>query len=53
VVVAFVAADRTGGTENTIKHAEQLGVPHVDVAPNRTITKAQLIKAIRSQRRNK
>ena len=27
VVYAFVAPDRKGGTENTIKHAEDLGVP--------------------------
>ena len=26
VVYAFVAPDRTGGTENTIKHAKELGV---------------------------
>jgi len=26
VIYAFVAEDRTGGTENTIKHAEELGV---------------------------
>ena len=27
VVYAFVAPDRKGGTENTIKHAKELGVP--------------------------
>ena len=27
VVYAFVASDRKGGTENTIKHAKELGVP--------------------------
>ena len=27
VVVAFVAPDRRGGTENTIRHAKELGVP--------------------------
>jgi len=27
VIVAFVSADRTGGTENTLKHAAELGVP--------------------------
>ena len=27
VVYAFVALDRKGGTENTIKHAKELGVP--------------------------
>ena len=26
-IVAFVALDRTGGTENTIKHAKELGKP--------------------------
>ena len=26
VIYAFVANDRTGGTENTIKHAQKLGV---------------------------
>jgi len=26
VIYAFVAEDRTGGTENTIEHAEELGV---------------------------
>ena len=27
IIYAFVAEDRTGGTENTIKHAQELGVP--------------------------
>ena len=27
VVYAFVASDRKGGTENTIKHAKELGTP--------------------------
>ena len=27
VIYAFVAADRKGGTENTIKHAQKLGIP--------------------------
>jgi len=27
IIYAFVAADRKGGTDNTIKHAQKLGVP--------------------------
>ena len=27
IIYAFVAADRKGGTENTIKHAQKLGIP--------------------------
>lgn len=33
VLVAFVAPDRTGGTENTIKHAKRLGKPVVIMEP--------------------
>ena len=39
VLVAFVAPDRTGGTENTISHARRLGKPVVIMA-QRTLLEA-------------
>ena len=42
VVVAFVSGDRKGGTENTIKHANELGVKVVVVPPGTTVTREAL-----------
>jgi len=43
VVVAFVAADRTGGTENTIKHADELGVMTFACLPGHTASRDQVV----------
>lgn len=39
IICAFVAEDRTGGTENTIKHAKELDVPFIVIDPHQKITK--------------
>ncbi len=44
VVVAFVAADRTGGTENTLKHAEEIGVPALICTVGHTVSREQALE---------